>query len=79
MAAREAGAVMLNYGVFINTVINFVIVAFAVFILVKQINRLRRQFPQPPQTPKEKSCSYCRLNTAVDASRCPHCTSQRFR
>ena len=75
-AAQKAGAATLNYGLFINTIINFVIVAFAVFLLVKQVNRLKREAPAEPQTPSEKSCEFCRTNIPLKATRCPHCTSQ---
>jgi large conductance mechanosensitive channel len=73
-AAREAGAVTLNYGMFINTIITFLIVALAIFLLVRAVNRLYRQ-PAPP-TPNTKPCPYCTLSVSLEASRCPHCTSQ---
>lgn len=71
-AAADAGATVLSYGVFVNTVINFVIVAVAVFMLVKTINRLRRQQEEPAAT---KACPYCRTDVALEATRCPACTS----
>jgi large conductance mechanosensitive channel len=76
-AAKEAGAATLNYGMFINTIIDFLLVAFAVFLLVKQVNRLKRQ----PATahaaaPTTKDCPYCIAAIPIQASRCPHCTSQ---
>jgi len=72
-AAKAAGAPTLNYGVFLNTVINFVIVAFAVFMLVRQVNRL---FPKPaPAAPATKECAWCATAIPVKATRCPHCTS----
>ena len=61
----------LTYGVFLNTLINFVIVAFAIFILVKQINRFRKQAPA-----SEKNCPYCHTDIPIQATRCPACTSQ---
>jgi large conductance mechanosensitive channel len=73
-AAKEAGAVTLNYGVFINTVVSFVIVAFAVFILIRNINRLRAE--EPAAAPSTKDCPHCCTAIPLAASRCPHCTSQ---
>jgi len=72
-AAKAAGAPTLNYGAFINTIINFVIVAFAVFVLVRQIDRIRAK-PAPP-SPSTKECPQCAMMIPVRASRCPHCTS----
>jgi len=71
--AQAAGAVTVNYGVFFNAVITFLIVAFCVFLLVRAMNRLR---PQEAVTPTTKECSYCRLAVPVGATRCPHCTSE---
>ena len=73
--AQDAGAVTLNYGVFINTVINFLIVAFVIFLLVKQINRLQRKEEAPPSEPTTKECSYCFTAIPIQARRCPNCTS----
>jgi len=74
--ARAAGAATINYGVFMNTVINFLIVAFAVFLLIRQVNRLRRQ-PEPvPAAPTTKECPYCYSGIPIKAVRCPHCTSE---
>jgi len=73
-AARDAGAVTLNYGAFVNTIITFLIVALAIFLLVRAVNRLYRQ-PAAP-TPNTKPCPYCTLSVSLEASRCPHCTSQ---
>jgi large conductance mechanosensitive channel len=75
-AAQAAGAVTLNYGVFINKVVNFVIVAFAVFMLVKAINRLRRQHEAPPAQPTTRPCPRCLSAIPLKATRCPHCTSE---
>lgn len=72
-AARDAGAVTLNYGAFLNTLLTFLIVAMAVFVLVRLVNRLYRQ-PAPP-TPNTKSCPYCTMSVSIEATRCPHCTS----
>jgi large conductance mechanosensitive channel len=73
-AAKAAGAPTLNYGVFLNAVINFAIVAFAVFLLVQQVNRL---FPKPagPAAPAMKECAWCASSIPAAAKRCPHCTS----
>ncbi len=73
-AAKKAGAATIAYGVFINTVINFVIVAFAVFLLVRQINRLYKQ--APPPAPTTKDCPFCATAIPPAAVRCPHCTSE---
>lgn len=74
-AAKAAGAATLNYGAFINNIIDFVIVAFAVFLLVKQMNRLMpKKVEAPPAATKE--CNYCKSTIASAATRCPHCTSQ---
>lgn len=73
-AAKAAGAATINYGMFINTVIDFVIVAAAIFLLIKQINRLKRQEEAPP--PSTKACPYCLSNVPVKAVRCAHCTSE---
>ena len=70
-AAKAAGAATINYGVFLNAVINFLIVAFAVFLLVQQVNRL---FPKPAPAPT-KECSWCAAMIPEKAKRCPHCTS----
>jgi large conductance mechanosensitive channel len=70
-AAKAAGAPTLNYGVFLNAIINFLIVAFAVFLLVQQVNRL---FPKPAPAPT-KECSWCAAMIPEKAKRCPHCTS----
>jgi len=72
--AQAAGAVTLNYGVFVNTIINFVIVAFAIFMVVKNMNRLKRQEPAPEPTTKE--CPYCLSAIPLNATRCPFCTSE---
>jgi large conductance mechanosensitive channel len=73
--AKQAGAATINYGLFINTIIDFVIVAFAIFLLVKQINRLNRR-PAPPAPPSTKECPYCVTAIPIAATRCPACTSQ---
>ena len=74
-AAKAAGAATLNYGVFLNTIINFLIVAFAIFLLVRQVNRLRGPAPAPAVAAL-KPCAYCCSEIPLAATRCPHCTSQ---
>jgi large conductance mechanosensitive channel len=74
--AQEAGAVTLNYGVFINTIVSFVIVALAVFLLIRGINRLEREEEAPSEEPTTKECPHCASEISIKASRCPHCTSQ---
>ncbi len=71
--AQAAGAVTLNIGIFLNTVISFIIVAVCVFALVKAVNKLRREAPAAPTT---KQCPYCCSPMDLKAVRCPHCTSQ---
>jgi large conductance mechanosensitive channel len=75
-AAKEAGTVALSYGAFLNTIINFLIIAFVIFLLVKQINRLTRPPEAPPAAPTTKECPYCLSTIPIKATRCPHCTSQ---
>ncbi len=70
----EAEAVTVNYGMFINSVIDFVIVAFAIFLVIKQINRLKKA--PPPADPTTKECPQCCSVIPIKASRCPHCTSE---
>lgn len=72
--AKAAGAPVLSYGVFINTVIDFILIAFAIFLMVRWINRLKKQ-PEPP-APNTKPCSYCCTAIPLNASRCPNCTSE---
>jgi len=73
--AQKAGVATLNYGVFINTLVEFLIVAFAIFLVVKQINRLKAPEPEP-ELPASKVCPFCASSIALAATRCPHCTSQ---
>lgn len=72
--AKKAGAAVIGYGAFCNTVLEFVIVAFAVFLLVKQANRLQRPAPAPA-APATRECPFCISAISLKASRCPHCTS----
>jgi large conductance mechanosensitive channel len=73
--AQAAGAATINYGLFINTVLDFVIVAFVVFLLVRQVNRMRREKEAPPAEPT-RECPYCLSVVPLKATRCPHCTSE---
>ena len=74
--ATAAGAVTLNYGLFINTIISFVIVAFSVFILIKQMNKMKKEEPAPaPAEPTTKECPKCYSTISIKATRCPSCTS----
>ena len=75
-AAKSAGAVTLNYGIFLNTIISFLIIAFSVFLVVKNINRLRKQQEAPPAEPTTKECPYCMSEIPIKAVKCAHCTSQ---
>jgi large conductance mechanosensitive channel len=72
--AKAAGAATLNYGVFLNNVVDFLIVAFAVFLLVRIVNRWNK--PAPAAVPTTKDCPYCVSKIPVKATRCPNCTSQ---
>lgn len=72
-AAKAAGVPTINYGIFINTIIDFIIVAFVIFLLVRQVNRMRRQ---PETTPATKPCPYCLSTIPRGAVRCPYCTSE---
>jgi len=73
-AAKAAGAPTLNYGIFFNTVLNFLIVAFVIFLLVRQINRLKRQ--PAPAPPSSRECPYCLTAIPLKATRCSSCTSE---
>lgn len=74
-AAKAAGAATLNYGIFLNTIVEFVVVAFAVFILVQQVNRLMVKPEVAPAAPTTKECPYCCSTISRNATRCPQCTS----
>ncbi|HYL68721.1 MAG TPA: large-conductance mechanosensitive channel protein MscL [Candidatus Limnocylindria bacterium] len=73
-AAKAAGAATLNYGLFLNAVIDFLIVAFAVFLLVRQVNKWKG--PAPVAAPSTKDCPYCCAAVPIKATRCPQCTSE---
>ncbi len=72
-AAQAAGAPTINYGLFVNTIINFIIVALAIFIVIRKVNAMKRK-PAPPE-PNTKECDYCKESIPKAAVRCPHCTS----
>jgi large conductance mechanosensitive channel len=74
--AKAAGAATINYGLFINTLIDFIIVAFVIFMLVRQINRLKRQAPAEPAEITSKECPFCAVVIPIKAKRCPQCTSE---
>lgn len=75
-AAKAAGAVTVNWGAFINTIINFLIVAFAIFLMLKGVNKMRREQETPPAEPTTKECPYCLSAIPIKATRCPQCTSE---
>ena len=74
--AQEAGAATINYGLFINTLIDFLIVALVVFLLIKQVNRLMVKPVEAPKAPTTKECPYCFSTIPLKATRCPNCTSE---
>lgn len=76
VAAKAAGASTINYGLFINTVIDFIIVAFVIFLLIRQVNKFKRQPEVVSVVPTTKECPYCLSVIPVKAVRCPHCTSE---
>jgi large conductance mechanosensitive channel len=75
-AAEAAGAPTIDYGIFINNLISFLIVAFAVFMLVRGYNRMKTLEENAPPAPTEKDCPFCRMRIPLDAGRCGHCTSE---
>jgi len=75
-AAKGAGAVTLNYGLFLNTVVNFLIVAFAIFFLIRGMNSLKKKQEAPPAIPTTKECPHCLSTIPAKATRCAHCTSE---
>ncbi len=74
--AKAAGAATVNYGVFINTIITFLIVAFVMFLIIRAANQLKRKPEAAPAAPTTKACPYCKSTIAIDATRCAFCTSQ---
>lgn len=75
-AAKAAGAATINYGLFLNTIVDFLIVASAIFVIIRQASRLKRQPAAAPAQPTTKDCSFCCTAIPIKASRCPNCTSQ---
>ncbi|TFH30089.1 MAG: large conductance mechanosensitive channel protein MscL [Deltaproteobacteria bacterium] len=75
-AAKAAGAVTLNYGVFANTVVNFLIVAFAIFFLIRGMNSLKKKEEAAPAAPTTRDCPHCLSTIPIKATRCGHCTSE---
>ena len=74
-AAKAAGATTLNYGLFVNNVVSFLIIAFCAFLIVRMVNKLMHP-NGTPEVPKTKSCPYCAMDIPITATRCPNCTSQ---
>ncbi|HPC06289.1 MAG TPA: large-conductance mechanosensitive channel protein MscL [Anaerolineaceae bacterium] len=74
-AAQEAGAPTLNYGIFLNSILEFLIIALVIFLMIKQINRLFKA-KEVPAEPATKTCPFCQSEIAIKATRCPHCTSE---
>lgn len=78
--AQEAGAATLNYGTFLTVILNFLLMAFVVFLFVKALNSIKNKMHKPEEPvkeePKTKVCPYCKTEIAIDAVRCPHCTSE---
>ena len=75
-AALEANAAVLKYGSFISTVINFLIISFVIFIVIRQLSKLKKPAPAPVSEPSVKICPYCKTEIHIDAVRCPNCTSK---
>ena len=75
-AAQAAGAATINYGVFLNVLINFILVALAMFFLIKVVNRLMKAKEEAPAAPTTKECPHCATEIPIKATRCPHCTSE---
>ena len=73
--AQAAGAATINYGIFINDIIDFIIVAFVIFLIIRQVNRFTQK-PAVPAEPTTRECPYCFTEISVKASRCPNCTSE---
>lgn len=72
--AQEAGAATLNYGAFVQSIIDFLIISFVIFLFVKQINKLKK--PEPEKAPTTKECPFCKTEIDINATRCPNCTSE---
>ena len=74
--AQAAGAVTINYGVFMNAIVSFLIVAFVIFLLIRSINRMKREEEAPPAEPTTKECPYCLSTIPIKATRCAHCIAE---
>jgi len=74
--AQEAGAVTLNYGLFINTIISFLIIAFAIFLVIRKVNSMKKKEEVPPPPPSTKECPHCFTMIPIKAKRCPNCTTE---
>lgn len=74
--AKAAGAVTMNYGLFFNTIISFLIIAFAIFMVVRSVNRMKREEQAPPPAPATKDCPFCLSAVPIKAVKCGHCTSE---
>ena len=74
--AQEAGAVTINYGLFLNNVVSFLIVVFVMFLLIRGMNRIKKKEKAPPAEPTTKECPYCVSTVPIKATRCAHCTSE---
>lgn len=74
--AKAAGAVTISYGLFINVILDFIIVAFVIFLLIRQVNRMTAKPAPAPAAPTSKDCPYCVSAIPIKATRCPHCTSE---
>ncbi|MGE3063539.1 MAG: large conductance mechanosensitive channel protein MscL [bacterium] len=74
--AKAAGAATINYGLFINVIIDFIIVAFVIFMLIKQVNKLNRKKVEAPSSPTTKECPYCFSTINIKATKCPNCASE---
>ena len=75
-AAKEAGAVVISWGVFINTLINFIIIAFVLFLVIRNMNKMKKEEEAPPAEPTTKDCPACLSEIPIKASRCAHCTQE---
>jgi large conductance mechanosensitive channel len=75
-SAKAAGAATINYGIFFNTVLNFLIIAFVLFLIIRQINAMKKPAPAPAAAPMTKECPYCLSEVPIRATKCAHCTSE---
>jgi large conductance mechanosensitive channel len=74
--AQEAGVATLNYGIFINTIINFIIIAFSIFLVIRLMTKAKKKEEPAPAAPTTKKCPYCITEISIEAKRCPNCTSE---